>query len=260
MKFSKMLIILGICCVAGLLLVYGVHLHAQYSPKKDNIATKVDEGAAKTAMRMEQFRNRQQGSNWTGQRNSQDSESKDNSDYYKVIVDNSLFRPLGWRPPKNEPEYAYRGSKTDENGRISKAYVLERRSGKLYTAMVGDKVGDAVVKEIQEKQIVLDKNGEQITLRGGDWQSIKSGGSSRRSASSRSEANNNDSNNQSNASSKNDAALAKAKQAFMKSEQMRKEMMERAQQMRRRFEGASRDQRERMIREFSGRRRGRGDR
>ncbi len=260
MKFSKILIILGLCCVAGLLLVYGVHLHAQYSPKMDNISSKVDEGAAKTAMRMEQFRNRQQGSNWTGQRNSQNSESKDNSDYYKVIVDNSIFRPLGWRPPKQEPEYAYGGSWTDEEGKLSKAYVLERRSGKLYTAMIGDKVGDAVVKEIQEKQIILDKNGESITLRGGNWQPIKSGSSSRRGASSRSESANNDGNNQSNASSKNDAALAKAKEAFMKSEQMRKEMVERAQQMRRRFEGASRDQRERMIREFSGRRRGRGDR
>lgn len=259
MKFSKILIILGMCCVAGLLLVYGVHLHAQYSPKKGNIATKVNEDAAKTAMRMEQFRNRQQGSTWTGQRNSKDSESKDNSDYYKVIVDNSIFRPLGWRPPKKEPEYAFRGTKTDENGRISKAYVLERRSGNFYTAMVGDKVGDAIVKEIQEKQIILDKNGETITLRGGTWQPIKSGGSSRHSASSRSESNNDD-NNQSNASSKNDDAIRKAKEAFMKSEQMRKEMMEKARQMRRRFEGASRDQRERMIREFSRSRRGRGDR
>ena len=261
MKFSKILIILVIGCVVGLLLVFGVRLQAQYSPKKDSITTNVNETNARTASRMGQFRNRQQGTtNWAAQRNSNEVQTKDNSDYYGAIVDNNIFRPLGWRPPNKQPEYAFIGTATDETGTIAKAFVLEQRSNRFYIAMVGDKVGDAVVKEIKQKQIILDKNGEVITLKGGNMQFLQSGGS-RRSTPSRAESNdNNDSSKNSKASSDKDDALKKAKEAAKNSEQMRKEMMEKAQEMRRRFEGASREQRESMMREFSGRRGRRGDR
>ncbi|MCY4404519.1 MAG: hypothetical protein OXD54_18290 [Candidatus Poribacteria bacterium] len=251
MKFSKILIFLVIGCAVGLLLVFGVRLQAQNSQRRGMIATNVDNFEGKTSMRTGNFRNWQQNSNRTEQNNSNDSQSTDDSDFYKAIVDNSLFRPLGWRPPNKEPDYNFIGTATDENGVISKAFLEERRSNNFYTAMVGDKVGDAVVKEIKENQIILDKNGESITLKGGTWQPIKAGGSNR-SASSRSESDNNNKN--SNASNNNDA-LRKAKETALRNEQMRKEMMERSQEMRRRFEGAIR---ERMRRGDFSRRSGRG--
>ena len=260
MKFSKILIFLVIGCVVGLLLVFGVRLQAQYTSKKDGIATYVNEVNVKAAPRMGQFRNRQQGTNTNraAQRNTnKESESKDNSDFYGVIVDNNIFRPLGWRPPNKEPEYTFIGTVTDDTETMAKAFVLERRSNQFYIAKVGDKVGDAVVQEIKDKQIILDKNGEQITLKGGNMQFLKSGGS-RRSAPPRAESNNN--NNQRSTSSARDAAIRKAKESAERNERMRKEMMQKAEEMRRKFESASQEQREKMIYEFRGRRGRRGDR
>ena len=47
--------------------------------------------------------NRQQASRWGGQSRSRNSNSDENSSFYQVIIDNSLFRPLGWKPPNKEP-------------------------------------------------------------------------------------------------------------------------------------------------------------
>ncbi len=265
MKYSKILTLLGIGCVAGLLLVYGVKIQAQNKTKMESIAVNPDEMKAQAMSQIEQFRNRQQGSNWRsegdqqtsrwgGQQRSSTSDSKGNQDFYKMIVDNNLFRPLGWRPPNREPEYAFIGTRTDQTGTFSEAYFSEQRSNQFFRAKVGDKVGEVVVKEIEEKKITLDKNGETITLRRENSPFLSSG--SRRSPS-RSESSNRDQNNNSNASKSSDkeAAMKNAREDAEK--RMREEMMKRAQEMRRRFEGASREQRSRMIREFGGRR-GRG--
>ena len=263
MKYSKILALLGIGCVIGLLLVYGVKLQAQNKTKMESIAVNPDEMKAQAMSRIEQFRNRQQGSNWRsqdgqqtsrwgGQQGSSTSDSKGNQDFYKMIVDNNLFRPLGWRPPNREPEYAYIGTRT---GTLSEAYVSEQRSNRFYTVKVGDKVGDAVVKEIEQRKITLDKNGETITLRRENSPFLKSSGSRR--SSSRSESSNRDENSNNNASKSFDkeAAMKNAREDAEK--RMREEMMKRAAEMRRRFGNASREERMRMISEY-GRRRGRG--
>merc|ERR1712169_141934 len=49
-------------------------------------------------------------------------------EYYKVIVDNNLFRPLGWRPPNNKPRYTLIGTWISSNSVIAKALILEQRS------------------------------------------------------------------------------------------------------------------------------------
>lgn len=257
MKYSKILIFLGIGCVAGLLLVFGVHLQAQNATKKEIITAKANEMKVPAGTpQMEQFRTRQQ--NWTApgrQQRSDSSESDNSADFYRAIVDNNIFRPLGWRPPNKEPEYAFIGTRTDQKGTFFEAYFLEQRSNQFHIAKVGDKVGEVVVKEIEEKKIILDKKGETITLRRGNVSFL--GGGSRHSSSSRSESSNRNessSNNKGSASKSSDKNAANEKE---KAERMRKEMMEKAREMRRRFEGASREERARMFREFSGRR-GRG--
>ncbi len=262
MKYSKILTLLGIGCVIGLLLVYGVKLQAQNKTKMESIAVNPDEMKAQAMSRIEQFRNRQQGSNWRSQgdqqtsrwgeqQRSSTSDSKGNQDFYKMIVDNNLFRPLGWRPPNREPEYAYIGTRT---GTLSEAYVSEQRSNQFYTVKVGDKVGDAVVKEIESKKITLDKNGEMITLRRENSPFLKSSGSRR--SPSRSESSNRDQNNNNDTSkSDKEATMKNAREDAEK--RMREEMMKRAAEMRRRFGNASREERMRMIGEY-GRRRGRG--
>ena len=264
MKYSKILTFLGIGCVVGLLLIFGVRLQAQNASKKEIITAKVNEMKAQMPSQIEQFRNRQQGSNWRpqdgqqtsrwgGQPRSSTSDSKGNQDFYKMIVDNNLFRPLGWRPPNREPEYAFISTRVDPTGTFAEAYFSEQRSNQLHSAKVGDKVGEVVVKEIESKKITLDKNGETITLRRGNSPFLNSG--SRRS-SSRSESSNRDENNNDDKSkSDKEAAMKNSREDAEK--RMREEMMKRAAEMRRRFGNASREERMRMIREYGGRR-GRG--
>ncbi len=227
MKYSKILIIFGIVCVAGLLLVFGVGIQAQNANKKEMIIAKAKDMKTQAAPQIVQFRNLPQGVNWGVQRRSR-SEESNNSDFYKVIIDNNIFRPLGWRPPNKEPEYAFNGTRVDPTGTFAEAYVSELRSNQFYIVKVGDKVGDAVVKEIEEKKITLDKNGETITLRGGNSPFLKSGGS-RRSSPSRSESSNRNESSNKGSSSKSfdkEAAMRKAKE----------EAMKRAQEMRGKFQ------------------------
>ena len=256
MKYSKILVFLGISCVVGLLLLIGVKLQAQNETKEKLIAVKERQMSPQAAQRAAQFRNRQQNwsaqgrqqaSNWGGQQRSNSSEADNSSDFYGMIVDNNLFRPLGWRPPNKEPEYTLIGTAFDPNGGPSEAFVLEQRSNQFYVARVGDKVGDTVVKEIEQKKVTLDKNGETITLRRGNIQFLGSGGS-RRSSPSRSEsANRNESDNNESSSKSSDKDDDKAKAA---AEKMKAQEMAKMREMQRRFQNASRGDRERMIREF----------
>lgn len=286
MKYSKILSILGIVCVAALLLVFGVRLQAENKTKEKNITVNTSELQAKTASRMEQFRNRQQGSNrgaqgrqqnwsregrqqtsrWGGGERSRNSQSDNSSGFYRVIVDNNIFRPLGWRPPKKEPEYAYIGTKVDStNGAKAEAYVHERRSNQFYIVTVGDKVGDAVVKEIKDKHIILDKSGEEIALREGNQYWISTG-SRRGGGSSRADSNRGDDNNRRESTSKSsadkekEAAMRKAREAAMQRDRQRREWAERAQEWRRRAENMSQEEREKMMYEYRSRRGRRGDR
>ena len=283
MRYSKIISFLGIACVITLLLIFGVRLQAQNESKDKITIAKVNEMRAQAMQRGSQFRNRQQGSNWGAQGRQQGSNwgtqgrqqgsrsgeqgrsessgSKDKPDFYRVIVDNNIFRPLGWRPPNKEPEYTFIGTRVDSNGATSKAYVRETRSNQFFMASIGDKIGDVVVKEIKEKEIVLDKNGEVITLKGGKMVLLQAGGSRGGPSRGSSNARNEDSSNGNRSASRSsDKESASAKKAQANAEKMRRQMMERAQEIRRRFEGASREQREQMMRRFRGRGRGRGDR
>ena len=257
MKFSRILIILGICCIAGILLVFGLHLQAQDSGRGGRAALNTNERQA-VAERMEQFRNRQSGNNrgeqgrsernvnWGNRDRSEERSSSNNEDYYSVIVNNNIFRPLGWRPPKKEPEYAFVGTRVAEDASKSVGYVEERRSNKTHTVGIGDKIGDAVVTDIKDKEILLDKDGEKITLRIGNNVFLKIGGY-RSGGESRGNDNNRDNDEERQASSNRDDHERREREA---AERRRQEWSERAQEMRRRFESASREDRERMMHEF----------
>ena len=219
MKYSKILIIFGIVCVAGLLLVFGVRIQAQNANKKEIVIAKANEMKTQAAPHIVKFPNRQQGANW-GERGRLGSAKSDNSDFYKVIINNNIFRPLGWRPPNREPQYTLIGAAINPNGTKMEAFISEERSNEFYIVGVGDKVGEAVVKEIQQKKVTLDKNGETITLRKGNMQFLKSGGSRRSSPSRSASTNRNESNNkESSSKSDKEAAMRKAKEEAMKKAQ-----------------------------------------
>ena len=53
-------------------------------------------------------------------------------DFYRVIVENNLFRPLGWQKPNRDPEYALIATWIGTQGPVAKALVMERKSNQLY--------------------------------------------------------------------------------------------------------------------------------
>lgn len=81
-------------------------------------------------------------------------------EYYQVIVENNLFRPLGWQKPNREPQYILTGTIIDSEGKKARAFIIDQSSNKYYYASVGDKIDGDMLVRIEPNQIHLDRNGE----------------------------------------------------------------------------------------------------
>ena len=171
---------LGIGCVICLFLGVAVLLYAQERTGPRFIGTSSEMDTAQmremAAARMQRMNNTpgqaqpQRNRTWGGQNRGGGVNFGENAAFYRTIIDNNLFRPLGWTPPKNEPSYVLEGTAVDENGVISQATLLERRSNRYHFVAVGTKLDDMTVKEIQAKQVIMDKEGETVTLKIGSLQ------------------------------------------------------------------------------------------
>ena len=91
-------------------------------------------------------------------------------EFYQFIIENNIFRPLGWHPPKKQPDYTLIGTAVSQHASDSKAFILDRRSNRLHIVKLGDTLDDVRVKQIQAKQVTLHKKGKDIILRGGRLQ------------------------------------------------------------------------------------------
>lgn len=87
------------------------------------------------------------------------------ADYYRVIIENNLFRPLGWQQPDRTPDYALIATWIGTRGTVAKALVTERRSNQLYYVARGEKVGDAVIEKIEANQVSLKVSNDIVTLK-----------------------------------------------------------------------------------------------
>ena len=172
---------LGIGCVICLFLSFGILLYAQDKTKAEFIGTKPEMNAAKmkemNAAKMQAMATAKEqaagrGNRAWGQQNRGRAEVDfgENETFYKTIIDNNLFRPLGWTPPNNEPAYSLVGTAVDANGTISQATLLEKRSNRYHFVTIGTELGDMTVKDIQAKQVILDKAGKPVTLKAGTLQ------------------------------------------------------------------------------------------
>ena len=101
------------------------------------------------------------------------------ADFYRVIVENNLFRPLGWRKPNRDPEYALIATWIGTQGPVSKALVMERKSNQLYYVGRGEKVGDAIVENIAANQVSLKASDDIVTLKAEAMQFLSGSGPSR---------------------------------------------------------------------------------
>ncbi len=178
LKYSKILIFsVGIGCIVAFLFVFGLDLQwGKFSiSNRDRENTDVQVNASEVHKKQSKSQAKgqyqpgtgKQVSNWGRQSDTakiNEPLAHDPSEYYQIIVDNNLFRTLGWKPPNKEPEYTLIGTSFDPTGDSSEAFVLETRSNQFHIVRVGEKIGDAIVKEIVEKKVSLYKDGELITL------------------------------------------------------------------------------------------------
>ena len=86
------------------------------------------------------------------------------NEFYQLIVDNNIFRPLGWKPPQKTPQYTLIGTTIASDGSNATAFIVERQSNQFHTVKVGETFGNVSVKEILPKKVTLKKEGEEIVL------------------------------------------------------------------------------------------------
>ncbi len=250
---------LGIGCVVCLLLGFGILLYAQDKTKVEFIGTKPEMNSvkkpemdsAKTQAMMKMKEQAPAQSNRFRERQSRGRiDFGENAAFYKEIIDNNLFRPLGWTPPNNEPAYSLIGTAVGADGGLSQATLLEKRSNRYHFVTIGTKLGDMTVKDIQAKQVTLDKAGKPIALKAGELQFLTtsrgrdgSRGEARGEGGSEKESNNN-------AGQNRGKQTDDAKQKQMEQQKQAAQMMEK-------MKGASEEERREIMQQM---RRGRTER
>ena len=153
----------GIGCVVCLFLVLAIRApDAQEKPAGDAIATQSEPRTTKQKTAMQQRAR--------ARAHQRQADFGENEAFYRVIIDNNLFRPLGWRKPNEAPSYRLLGTVVDTDTARAQAILQETRANRYYFVTIGEKVGNATVKDIQSKQVVLDEAGKAITLKAGSLQ------------------------------------------------------------------------------------------
>ena len=91
----------------------------------------------------------------------------DSNAFHRTIIDNNLFRPLGWTPPRPSEPYRLIGTIWfPRRANTPPQAILQSTAGKTtYIVTLGDKI-DALteVVSIEGKQVILSTNGKQRTL------------------------------------------------------------------------------------------------
>ena len=176
---KNIIVKLGLGCVVCLLLGCGILLYAQDKTTGELIATQpdrvpvkkaeIDSAKTQAVMKMKE-RAAAPADRFRARQNRARIDFGENEAFYKVIIDNNLFRPLGWTPPNNEPAYSLIGTAVGADGAVAQATLLEKRSNQYHFVTIGTKLGDITVKDIQAKQVILDNAGKPMTLKSGELQ------------------------------------------------------------------------------------------
>ena len=91
----------------------------------------------------------------------------DSETYYSTIIDNNLFRPLGWRPPVPREPYRLLGTKLATDANTPPQAILQSTAGQTtYIVSIGENLDVSTeVVSIESKAVTLSSNGQQRTLR-----------------------------------------------------------------------------------------------
>ena len=161
---SKLILGLLLCSLVLLLVAYGLYSRGLQAQNEDgsqptNEQTEITPTRATTEVR------RQDTTNINERTPPRRQLNQPSQDFYQPIVENNLFRPLGWRKPDDEPQYTLVGTLIESKNQRAKAFLIERRSNRYYPVSVGEKVGDAVVESIKPNEVSLSEDGKTVTLR-----------------------------------------------------------------------------------------------
>ena len=87
--------------------------------------------------------------------------------FYRTIIDNNLFRPLGWTPSRPREPYRLIGTILPIDANTPPRAILQTTAGKkTYIVTTGETLDASTeVVEIAGKQVILSRNGQQRTLR-----------------------------------------------------------------------------------------------
>lgn len=88
-------------------------------------------------------------------------------DFYRTIIDNNLFRPLGWAPPHPQEPYRLLGTILSPDADTPPQAILQTTRGNTTRIVTtGEKLDtDTEVVDIQPKQVTLSTKGQQRTLK-----------------------------------------------------------------------------------------------
>ena len=102
-------------------------------------------------------------SNTTQTRKLETSKKFQKSDFYRTIIDNNLFRPLGWRPPRPREPYRLIGTILPTDG--DPQAILQATSGKkLHIISTSEKLdADTTLTAIEQQQVTLSTKGKHRT-------------------------------------------------------------------------------------------------
>jgi hypothetical protein len=162
-------------------------------------------------------------------------------DFYRVIVENNLFRPLGWKKPDQKLQYVLIATLIEPDGKTARAFLMEQRSSQYHLVSAGERIGDSTVEKIEANEISLNQAGKTTTLKADSEQFLSGPGRSK--------------------GNEKPGKPSQAKPQGEREEQQARNNNQRgevpdARSLRDRFRNASPEERQRLIREFQ---RNRGD-
>ena len=161
---SKIIVGLSICGLALLLVAYGFYSRGLQAQDESRSQPTIAQPDTKPARSTTEGR-RQDTADNTERTPPQRKLNQPSADFYQPIVENNLFRPLGWRKPDDEAEFTLVGTLIESDNQRAKAFLIERRSNRYYPVTVGEKVGDAIVESIKPNEVSLSEEGKTVTLR-----------------------------------------------------------------------------------------------
>ena len=87
--------------------------------------------------------------------------------FLRTIIDNNLFRPLGWRPPRPREPYRLIGTILPRDENTPPRAILQTTAGnKTYSVTIGENLDTHTeVGDIQPKQVTLATDRKQRTLK-----------------------------------------------------------------------------------------------